>query len=353
MSKILEKTLKAIKALDKDSMDKARQRQDSLTKPQGSLGRLEEISIQLAGIQGKEIPKIDKKAVIVMAGDHGILEEGIHNWPKEVTAQMVENFISGGACINVISRQIGADVLIVDMGVATPISKNDKLVRRSIGKGTKNIVRGAAMTKEQALKAIEAGIDIISKEAKMGLNLVGTGDMGLGNTSSSAAICAVITGSPVSVVTGRGTGLEDAKLKKKIEAIEKALEVNKADREDPMDVLAKLGGFEIAGLAGVILGAAANGVAVVIDGFISGAAALIATEIEPKAKRYIIGGHLSVEPGHRIMLDYMGVSPLLQFDMRLGEGTGGALAMVIVEASARTLGEMATFGEARVSEKEQ
>jgi len=353
MSKLLENTLKTIDPLDEEAMEKARKRQDNRTKPKGSMGRLEELSIQLAGIQRKEIPKIDKKAIIVMAGDHGILEEGIHNWPQEVTAQMVENFIRGGAGINVISRQVGAEVIVADMGVATPLKQDARLLCRNIGKGTKNIAKGAAMTREEAIKAIEAGIEIVSTEAGKGLSLVGTGDMGLGNTSSSAAICAVITGNPVSMVTGRGTGIDDDKLKKKIEAIEKAIKVNQPDKEDPIDVLSKLGGFEIAGLVGVILGAAAHNVAVLIDGFISGAAALIAVEIMPEATNYIIAGHLSVEPGHRIMLDYINLKPLLQFDMRLGEGTGGALAMVTVEASARILGEMATFDEAGVSEKEE
>jgi nicotinate-nucleotide--dimethylbenzimidazole phosphoribosyltransferase len=312
---------------------------------------LEAVSVQLAGIQGRPVPRVREKAVIVMAGDHGILEEGFHNWPQEVTAQMVLNFLQGGAAINVLSRQAGARVVVVDMGVAAPLDPHPKLVNRKVARGTRNMVNGPAMTRSHALEAVETGIGIVSGEIDRGLDLVATGDMGIGNTSPSAAICSVITGRTVAEVTGRGTGIDDAQLDRKIRAVQGAIEVNRPDRRDPLDVLSKVGGYEIAGLAGVMLGAAARRVAVVIDGFISGAAALIAAEMCPQVRGYLLCGHLSAEPGHRILLDHLGLVPLLCLNMRLGEGTGAVLAMALIEASARIMAEMATFGEAHVSEK--
>lgn len=350
-SELLSGTLDRIGPLDESAMAGARERQDRLTKPQGSLGRLETVSVQLAGIQGRTIPRILEKAVIVMAGDHGILEEGFHNWPQEVTAQMVLNFLQGGAAINVLSRHVGSRVLVVDMGVATPLDPDPGLVSRKVASGTRNMAVGPAMTYSQALEAVEAGIRVVFGEIDRGLDLVATGDMGIGNTSPSAAICSVMTGKTVPEVTGRGTGIDDEQLNRKIQAVQRAIEVNRPDPRDPLDVLSKVGGFEIAGLAGVILGAASRRVAVVIDGFISGAAALIAAEMCPQVKDYLFAGHLSAEPGHRIMLDHMGLAPLLCLDMRLGEGTGAVLAMALIEASAKILAEMATFGEASVSEK--
>lgn len=353
VSNILDKTLGLIVPLDRKAMAGARERQEMLTKPQGSLGRMEAISIQLAGIQARPAPRILEKAVIVMAGDHGIVEEKFHNWPQEVTAQMVANFLQGGAAINVLSRHVAARVVVVDMGVASSLGPDPRLVSRKIGPGTRNMAAGPAMTRSQAIEAVEAGVEIVTDEIKRGVDLVATGDMGIGNTSPSAAICAVITGRPVAEVTGRGTGLNDAQLNMKIAAIQKAISVNGPDPRDPLDILAKVGGFEIGGLAGVILGAAANRVAVVIDGFISGAAALIAAEMSPEVKNYLFSGHLSVEPGHRIMLDHLGLTPLLNLEMRLGEGTGAVLAMSLIEASAKILAEMATFAQASVSEKQE
>jgi nicotinate-nucleotide--dimethylbenzimidazole phosphoribosyltransferase len=349
---LLEKTIDTIKPPERKAMEQARARQDDLTKPTGSLGRLEELSVKLAGIQGKASPQIDKKAMITMAGDHGVLAENIGNWPQEVTAQMVENFLNGGAGINVLARQVGARIVFVDMGVASDLKPHSQLTVRKIGFGTANICRGPAMTAEQAVKAVEAGIEIVETEADKGLDIVGTGDMGIGNTTASAAICSVITGRPASEVTGRGTGLSDEQLAHKIGVIEKALAVNKPEASQPLDVLAKLGGFEIGGLAGVILGAAARRVPVVIDGFISGAAALIAASLAPQVKDYLIAGHVSAESGHPAMLEYLGLKPLLDLGLRLGEGTGAALGMFIAEAAARTLNEMATFAEAGVSEGE-
>ncbi len=353
MTELVSATLKKIGKPDKKAMEEAQVRQDLLTKPQGSLGRLEELSIKLAGIQGKAIPEIKEKAIITMAGDHGIVAEGVGNWPQDVTAQMVMNFLNGGAGINVLARQAGARVLVVDMGVAGDLEPHPFLISRKVAPGTNNMTKGPVMTREQAEESIEAGIDILNGEADKGLDIVGTGDMGIGNTSASAAICAVITGRPAAEVTGRGTGISDEQLTHKIEMINKALEVNRPDPKQPLDVLAKVGGFEIGGLAGVILGAAARRIPVVIDGFISGAAALIATGLSPAAREFIIAAHKSAEAGHRLMLEHLGLKPLLDLEMRLGEGTGAALAIFLSEAAAKVLAEMATFAEAGVSEENE
>ena len=353
MADLLSETIKKIGPLNKKSMDEARARQDTLTKPQGSLGRLEELSIQMAGIQGKPIPQIRYKAVITMAGDHGVVSEGVGNWPQDVTAQMVANFLHGGAGINVIARQAGARVVVVDMGVASKLKANLQLLDRKVAPGTQNIAAGPAMTREQAIKAIETGIEIVTGEMSRGLDIVGTGDMGIGNTTPSAAICAVITGKTAAEVTGRGTGIDDKQLAHKIEVVNKALSVNHPDAKQPLEVLAKVGGFEIGGLAGVMLGAAANRIPVVIDGFISGAAALIATSLAPRVKDYLIAAHVSAEAGHRLMLKHLGLKPLLDLEMRLGEGTGAALGIFLSETAARILAEMATFTEAEVSEKNE
>jgi len=348
----LARTIEMIKPLDKVAVAEARSRQETLTKPPGSLGRLEELSIQLAGIQGKARPGIKDKAMIVMAGDHGVVAEKIGNWSQAVTAQMVENFLRGGAGINVLARQVGARIKIVDMGVATELKPNPQLVSRKIGHGTRNICLGPAMTTEQAVKSIEAGIDMVNVESGLGLDIVGTGDMGIGNTTASSAICAVMTGKPVSEVTGRGTGLTDEQLAHKVEVIQRALDVNHPDPSQPLDVLARVGGFEIGGLAGVMLGAAAKRIPVVIDGFISGAAALIAVALAPTLKDFIIPAHVSDEAGHPTLLKHLGLKPLLELGMRLGEGTGAALGIFLAEAAVKTLNEMATFGEAGVSESE-
>jgi nicotinate-nucleotide--dimethylbenzimidazole phosphoribosyltransferase len=351
MQELLAGTIGGIKPLDKSAMEAARERQDTLTKPAGSLGRLEELSIQIAGIQGKAIPRISKKAIIVMAGDHGVVARGTSAYPQEVTPQMVVNFLHGGAAINVIGRQVGAKVVIVDMGVVGSIAPHKDLISHKIAAGTRDISKGPAMTIEQAAQAVETGIEIVKAEIDLGLDIVCTGDMGIGNTTASAAICAVMTGKKAENVTGRGTGLNDQQLAYKIEIINESIAVNKPQATKPLEVLAKLGGFEIGGLVGVMLGAASSRVAVVIDGFISGAAALIAAGLCPQVKDYMIAGHCSVEPGHKLLLKHLGLKPLVDLEMRLGEGTGAALGMFIAEAATRTLGEMATFAEAGVSEK--
>jgi nicotinate-nucleotide--dimethylbenzimidazole phosphoribosyltransferase len=332
-------------------MAKAKERQAMLTKPTGSLGRLEQLSIQITGIQGRPISQIKQKAVIVMSADHGVAARGTSAYPQEVTAQMVLNFLHGGAGINVISRQVGARVIIVDMGVAVKLEATPGLLSRRIAAGTQDMSRGPAMTVAQARQALETGIEIVTAEIKKGLDIVATGDMGIGNTTASSAICAIMTGKTIAEVTGRGTGLDNKQLQQKIRIINESIAFNKPESAKPLEVLAKVGGFEIGGLAGVILGAAAHRVPVVIDGFISGAAALIAAGLCPQSKDYMIAGHCSVEPGHKLLLQYLGLKPLLDMEMRLGEGTGAALAMSLAEISVRILNEMATFAEAGVSDK--
>ncbi|MCX6007756.1 MAG: nicotinate-nucleotide--dimethylbenzimidazole phosphoribosyltransferase [Chloroflexi bacterium] len=348
--RILDSTIKRIQPLDKAAMDKAAQRQDQLTKPRGSLGILENISIQIAGITGKSIPQIKNKAIITMAADHGVVAQGVSLYPQEVTAQMVLNFLSGGAAINVLSRQVGARVVIADMGIAVKLTASENIICKSIGSGTADMCMGPAMTRTQAIDSIEAGIDIVEKEIKQGLDIIGTGEMGIGNTTAASAIVAAITGKPVAMITGKGTGIGDEQLAHKIEIIEKALAVNKPDPNDALDVLSKVGGFEIGGMAGVILAGAANHIPVVIDGFISGSAALIAAGICPQAKDYLIASHLSVEKGHIVCLKHLGLKPAFDLNMRLGEGTGAALGIFLAEAAVNLLGQMATFAEAGVSD---
>jgi nicotinate-nucleotide--dimethylbenzimidazole phosphoribosyltransferase len=338
-----------IPPLDKASMAAARARQDTLTKPQGSLGRLEALSIQLAGITGQPRPRVSRKAVIVMAGDHGVVRNGVSAFPAEVTPQMVYNFLAGGAAINVLARQAGARVAVVDVGVAVDFADAPGLIRRKVAYGTADFTRGPAMTFEQAEQALQVGVDVLEAEAAVGLDLVATGDMGIGNTTSSAAIIAALSGRPAVNVTGRGTGVDGAGLARKIAAIETALAVNRPDPNDAFDVLCKVGGLEIAGLAGVIIGAASRRVPVVIDGLVSGAAALIAVGLAPAARPYLIASHRSVEPGHAAILDLLGMQPLFDLNLRLGEGTGAVLAFHIIEAAARILDEMTTFTEAGVS----
>jgi nicotinate-nucleotide--dimethylbenzimidazole phosphoribosyltransferase len=338
--------------LDTDAADAAQARQNTLTKPPGSLGRLETLSVQLAGITGQPIPLIDHKAIITMAGDHGVVAEGVSAYPQEVTPQMVMNFLHGGAAINVLARHVGARVVIVDMGVAADIPPHEGLIVRKVAPGTGNIARGPAMTREQAEQAVRAGVEIVEAEIARGLDIVGTGDMGIGNTTPSAAIAAALARRTPAEIAGRGTGVDDEGLTRKVRAIERALEANQPDPADGLGVLAKVGGFEIGGLAGVVLGAAANRVPIVVDGFISTAAAMIAVAIAPGVKPYLIAAHRSQERGHGLMLDWLGLDPLLDFDLRLGEGTGAALGISLAEAACKVLAEMATFEDAGVSNKE-
>lgn len=347
----IEATIDNIKQLDGAAMAKARKQQDILTKPAGSLGRLEDISVQLAGILGQAVPRIQDKVVILAAGDHGVAADGVSAYPQEVTAQMVMNFLQGGAAINVLARHAGARVVVIDAGVATAVPSHPDLISLKIGRGTASMANGPAMSPEQARRCIEEGIAIASKEIEKGADMVGTGDMGIGNTTAASAITSVICGKTPLKVTGLGTGISEEQRKHKAAIIEQAIEKNRIDPGDGLDVLAKVGGFEIGVLAGVILGTAALRKVVVLDGFISGAAGLIAYTLCPRVKEYIIAAHLSVEQGHISALKYLGLEPLLNLNMRLGEGTGAALAMTVIEGAARCLAEMATFGEAGVSEK--
>ena len=337
---------------DSKSAEQARQRQDTLTKPSGSLGRLEALSIQLAGICGVSHPTFPRKAVVVMAGDHGVTGEGISAYPSEVTRQMVINFLQGGAAINVLARQAKARVVVVDMGVAADFEQAVGLLQHKIAKGTRNMRRGPAMDRRQAEESVRVGIDVAEVEMAKGLDLLAIGEMGIGNTTPSSAITSVYTGLPVRQITGRGTGLDDSGFLHKVEVIEQSIAINRPDPSDALDVLTKVGGFEIGGLTGLILGAAAHRIPVLLDGFISGAAALLAVELEPRVKPFLIASHLSVEVGHRAVLERLGLRPLLELDLRLGEGTGAALAFHLVDAAVNTLNEMATFSEAGVSGKE-
>jgi nicotinate-nucleotide--dimethylbenzimidazole phosphoribosyltransferase len=348
----LSETIKRITPLSEESMGKARERQNRLTKPKGSLGILEELSIKIAGITGNDRPKIHNKVVFVFAGDHGVTEEGVSAYPKEVTRQMVYNFLKGGAAINVLSRHIGASVVIVDAGIATDMEIHPGLTIRKIGYGTKNIAREKAMTETQAKESLLTGILMVEEQLKNGLDIVALGEMGIGNTTPSAAIASVITGLTPELLTGRGTGIDDARLECKTRVIKKALAVHKPDKSDGIDILQKIGGFEIGAIAGAVLGAACNRIPAVIDGFISTAGALIAYSLCPEVSSYIIASHVSCETGHGKMLSFLRLSPLFDFGMRLGEGTGAILAIGTIEAACRLLDEMATFDEAGVSEKE-
>jgi nicotinate-nucleotide--dimethylbenzimidazole phosphoribosyltransferase len=348
MSSIHERAAR-VRKVDEESMALARKLQDSLTKPRGSLGKLETLSIRLAGIYRTPHPCLKRKVVFTMAADHGVTEEGVSAYPSDVTAQMVLNFARGGAAINVLARHAGAEVRVVDMGVRSDIQWPDPVLSRKVMRGSRNMAQGPAMTKEQALEALDTGAQLASEAAESGANAVAIGDMGIGNTTAASAITAVVTGRKVEEVTGRGTGIDDRSLSLKIRAIEKAIKVNSPDPNNGVDLVSKVGGLEIAGLAGVAIGAASSGVPVFLDGFVSSSAALVAAAICPEARDYMIASHLSVEPGHRFALEHLGLDPLLDLGMRLGEGTGAALAFMIAEASCKILNEMATFENAGVS----
>jgi len=352
---LLEETLRAIEPQDASWRAKARERLEQLTMPHWALGRLMNLAEDLAGMTRSMEPPVSKRTLVVMAGDHGVVAEGVSKYPQEVTPQMVANFVAGGAGINALARQAGAQVAVVDMGVAVDLgalTAEGKILSRRIGPGTGNIARGPAMTREEAVRCLEGGIEIASGFADS-TDLFGAGDMGIGNTTPSAAIVAAIRSLPAAEVTGRGTGIDDARLANKIAVVERALEVNRPDATDGVDVLAKVGGFEIGGLAGFILGAAAKRRPVLVDGFISTAGALIALALAPAAADYMIASHRSAEAGHRHALEHLGKEPLLDLGLRLGEGTGAALAMSLVGAAARLLTDVATFGEAAVSEADR
>ncbi|MBD0380071.1 nicotinate-nucleotide--dimethylbenzimidazole phosphoribosyltransferase [Paenibacillus sedimenti] len=344
----LEQIVESIKPVHQEFIDLASRHLDQLTKPPGSLGKLEDIARQMAGITGEVMPEFEKKAVIVMAGDHGVCEEGVSAFPAEVTPQMVMNFLNGGAAVNVLARHAGADVFCVDIGVNADLEHPD-LVARKVRKGTRNMAREAAMTHEESLQAIIEGVEVVDDYVSKGYCLFATGDMGIGNTTASAAILCALTGLDAGFAVGRGTGIDDAKWLHKQAVVKKALEVNAPNAEDALDVLAKVGGLEIAGLVGVILGAAKNRCPVVVDGFISSAAALVASRLAPLSASYMLASHLSHEQGHGRMLEAIGLGAMLQMDMRLGEGTGAVLCFNLVDAAGKIMKEMATFDSAGVS----
>lgn len=348
----LEEAVKGIAPASKEWRQKARDYLKNLAIPPGALGDLLTMAEQLAAIKQTLKPSVKKKTVITMAGDHGVCAEGVSVFPQEVTPQMVGGFVAGGAGINALAGVAGASVLVVDMGVNADLSemvKAGQILSYKVAYGTNNMAVGPAMTREQAVQALQAGIEIVGKLAAEGVELLGTGDMGIGNTTPSSAILAAFSGLPVQEVTGRGTGVTDEALKNKVRVIQQALDLNQPDPADPVDVLAKVGGFEIGGIAGVILGAAYYKIPVVVDGFISSAGALLAKKLAPVAVEYMIAAHQSMEYGHRYMLEELGLKPILNLNLRLGEGTGAALAMNIVESAAQVIGKMATFEAAGVS----
>jgi nicotinate-nucleotide--dimethylbenzimidazole phosphoribosyltransferase len=348
---LLNSTVKAIKPVNTEWYDIARKHLDNLTKPLGSLGRLEEFAQRLVAITENRKPVLDKKVIFTFAGDHGIVDEGVSAYPKEVTPQMVFNFVRGGAGINVLARHAGAEIVVVDIGVDFDFEDAEGLINMKVMKGTRNFAKGPAMTRDEAVKCIESGIELATGYARKGCKIAGTGDMGIGNTTPSSAIASVITRTPVREVTGKGTGISDEALERKIKVIEDAIRLNRPDPKDAIDVLSKVGGTEIGGIAGLILGAASKRIPVVIDGFISTAGALIAYTIEPSVKDYMFAAHNSVEKGHRVMLKEMGLDPILDLGLRLGEGTGAALAMLMIEAGLKISKEMATFQEAGVTDE--
>lgn len=345
----LNQLVASIRPLDQGATAAARRHQDDLTKPAGSLGRLEELAIWMAGVTGEMTPATVPRTVVVMAGDHGVVAEGVSAYPSEVTPQMVMNFLGGGAAINVLARQTKTRVLVVDIGVASAIKHVDGLVARRVASGTANIATGPAMSRSQALEALRVGAELADSEIEAGARILATGEMGIGNTTPASALICALTDTPPEQVVGRGTGLDDAGLVRKRSVVSRALASNSSALNGPVDALAAVGGYEIAGLVGLILAGAANRRPVVLDGFIAGAAALVACRIAPAARDYMLAGHLSAEPGHRVALSALDLKPLLDLDLRLGEGTGAVLAFHLLDAATRIMAEMATFSEASIS----
>lgn len=339
----------SVPGLKEEWRERAVARLNNLTKPLGSLGRLEEIAARLVAMREEERPDCSNKAIFTLAADHGVTAEGVSAYPRAVTRQMVLNFLSGGAAINVLCRHFGIEVIVVDIGVDGEIGLANDLVQRKVAHGTRNMACEPAMNEAELYSALQVGIELAELADEQGRTLVGTGEMGIGNTTAASAIAAVLSGRPVAEVTGRGTGLDDLGLKRKVEVIERALSVNRPDPSNPLDVLRKVGGLEIAGLTGLIMGVAARRIPVVVDGFISTAAAALASAIQPKVKHFMFAAHRSSELGHDALLELIGQVPLLDLEMRLGEGTGAALGMAVIEAAAKLLSEMATFSSAGVS----
>ncbi len=357
LSATVEGTIAGIRGVDEGYQRKAQQHLDSLTKPLGSLGQLEAVAAQYVAWREEEVPKIAGKAVYVFAGDHGITDEGVSAYPREVTPQMVLNFLKGGAAINALARQTNSDIVVVDVGVDFDFNGAVGLRHRKVRRGTRNFARQAAMSEAELNAALQVGIDLANEASAQGRTLIALGEMGIGNTSSATAITAALTGKPVSELTGRGTGLDEPRCVRKSQIIDQALRHHFGDFQKTtppaIEVLRCVGGLEIAAITGAVLGAASRRIAVVIDGFICSAGAAVACALAPNARFGIIAGHLSQEPGHRVLLEAMGVKPVLQLDMRLGEGTGAVLTFPLIESAVRIYNEMATFDSAGVSEASQ
>jgi nicotinate-nucleotide--dimethylbenzimidazole phosphoribosyltransferase len=353
----LKEISQGIGRLDEEWIQKARQRTAQLVMPTRALGRLHEISERLCGIYKTLEPSMDRRAILVMAGDHGVVEQGVSAYPQVITGEMVRTFLRGGAGINVLARHVDAEVWVVDMGIIpelgnTSMDGGDRLLIRKVAKGTSDFTKGPAMTRQEAEKAILTGFQLATDLFQKGVEILGTGDMGIGNTTPSAAIGTVLTGRGLEEMVGRGTGVDDEGLLRKQEAIRQGIHLNQPNPEDGVDVLSKIGGFEIGGIAGCVLAGAYHSRPVVIDGLISTAGALVAHAICPDVVDYLFAGHCSEEPGHKLMLSYLGLHPILDLGMRLGEGTGAALAIGIMEGSVRIIQDMLTFDEAGVSDKE-
>ena len=347
----LQKAIDRIEPPSAEWQEKANERLRQQARPQGSLGVLEDVGARLAGIARTLDVQLKRKVIVTCAGDHGVCAEGVSLFPSEVTPQMVYNFVNGGASINVLARHAGAVVKVADLGVNWDFEPDLPIFHKKIQKGTDNLAQGPAMTRAAAVQSIEAGIEIVEELLAEGpLDLLGTGDMGIGNTTPSTAIIAAFSGLPVDQLTGRGTGVDDDGLRRKVAVIEKGLALNQPDPRDALDVLAKVGGFEIGGLAGLVIGAAANGIPVVCDGFIATAGALVACELVPRARDYLFTSHNSVEVGHRYMLSRLDRTPLLDLKFRLGEGTGAAAAMELIDMSTRILADIKTFEEVAIQD---
>jgi len=347
---LLKNTLKCIGPLNKEAMKNAWKRLDNLTKPIGSLGELENIIAKIAGITGDIHNKINKKNVVIMCSDNGVVEEGVSNCPKSVTATVTNNFTKKITGVYVLSKFVGSEITVVDVGVDADFD-NPKIINRKIAYGTMNMMKGPAMTRQQTIKAIEVGIETINDLVSKGYDLFGTGEMGVGNTTTSAAILSVFSGLEVEMSVGKGSGITEEQFINKKRVVKKAIELNKPDKSDVIDVLAKVGGFDIAGLCGCFLAAAKNRVPIVIDGFIASAAALCAYKLNPLVKGYIFASHLSAEPGAAFIMKEIGLKPMLNLNMRLGEGSGCPLAFNIIEAALFTMENMGTFEEATLDSK--
>ena len=349
---LLARTLAAIAPADAAAVAEARERQDRLTKPRRSLGVLEDLSARLCGLAGSCPAPLPEPAVVaVFAADHGVHAQGVSPWPQEVTAQMVANLLAGGAAVNVLAAQVGARVVVVDVGVAADVPEAPGLLARKVAAGTRDLSVEPAMTRDEAVQALEVGIEVAGRLVDEGAGCLVTGDMGIANTTASAALIAVLAGADPTAVTGRGTGIDDATLARKVAVVRAALGRAPLDAADPVGVLAAVGGLEHAALAGFVLGAAARRVPVVLDGVIAGAAALVAVALAPDALDACVAGHRSVEPGHAVALQALGLRPLVELELRLGEGTGAVLAVPLVQAAARVLRDMATFDTAGVTDK--